>query len=43
MKKGLIVKKNANLFSVDGKNCVARKNLKQEGIFVGDYVEYDEK
>lgn len=43
MKKGLIVKKNANLFSVDSKNCVARKNLKQEGIFVGDYVEYDEK
>lgn len=43
MKKGLVVKKNANLFFIGETACLARKNLKDNGIFVGDKVEYDEK
>ncbi len=43
MKKGLVVKKNANLFFIDDEALLARKNLKNDGIFVGDIVEYDEK
>lgn len=39
--KGLVTKKNAGQFIVDGQSCVARGNLKDEGIFVGDIVEYD--
>lgn len=47
MNKGLVLKKQADLFSVefeDGSvlDCVARKNLKKEGLFVGDYVEVDD-
>ena len=42
---GLILKKEANLFQVEegGKVvvCVARKNLKKDGIFVGDRVQLD--
>lgn len=43
MKKGLVVKKNANLFFIGDEAFLARKNLKNDGIFVGDVVEYDEK
>ncbi len=43
MKKGLVVKKNANLFFVGDLPCVARGNLKERGIFVGDRVEYDDR
>lgn len=39
--KGLVTKKIANHFVVDGQNCLARGNLKNDGIFVGDMVEYD--
>lgn len=43
---GLVIKKNADRFFVltDGevKECVARKNLKKNGVFVGDNVEIDE-
>ena len=47
MPKGLVLKKQADLFSIElenGKveNFVARKNLKKDGIFVGDKVEIDE-
>lgn len=43
MIKGLVLKKQADLFSVELENrdvvdCVARKVLKKEGIFVGDRV-----
>jgi len=46
MNKALVLKKQADLFSVELENgeifdTVARKNLKREGIFVGDYVEVD--
>lgn len=44
--KGLVTKKNANLFSVEcaGKEYLLkpRGNLKKDGIFVGDYVEFQE-
>ena len=43
MKKGLVVKKNDNLFFIGDEAFLARKNLKNDGIFVGDVVEYDEK
>ena len=43
---GLVLKKESNLFLVENKNktclCVARKNLKKDGIFVGDRVILDE-
>lgn len=39
--KGLVTKKIANHFVVAGQNCLARGNLKNDGIFVGDMVEYD--
>ncbi|MBP3431617.1 MAG: ribosome small subunit-dependent GTPase A [Clostridia bacterium] len=47
MRDGLILKKQANLFTVEFENgetktCIARKNLKKEGIFVGDNVSLDE-
>lgn len=47
MPKGLVLKKQADLFSVELENkevldFVARKNLKKDGIFVGDKVEVDE-
>lgn len=38
---GKVVKKNANQFLVDGKWLVARGKMKDEGIFVGDNVEYN--
>ena len=46
MTKALVLKKQADLFSVELENgekfdTVARKNLKRDGIFVGDYVEID--
>ena len=45
MNKGLVLKKQADLFTVEINkeifDCVARKNLKKEGIFVGDVVEID--
>lgn len=44
--QGLIIKKNANLFTVISKGqkkvVAARGNLKKEGIYVGDKVEFDE-
>ena len=44
---GLIVKKQPTLFEiyVEGNvySCQARGNLKKEGLFVGDKVEFDEK
>lgn len=43
--KGVVVKKNADLFDVKfGQmhfSCTARGNLKKEGVFVGDKVEFD--
>lgn len=39
--KGLVEKKNAGRFIVSGIDCVARGNLKDNGIFVGDKVEFD--
>lgn len=43
---GLILKKQANIFTVETKggnfDCVARKNLKKEGLFVGDHVLLDD-
>lgn len=47
MSKARVLKKQADLFSVEFENgkvfdCVARKNLKKEGVFVGDIVEVDE-
>lgn len=46
MSKALVLKKQADLFSVELENgekfdAVARKTLKKDGIFVGDYVEID--
>lgn len=45
MNKGLVLKKQADLFTVElgekQAELVARKNLKKEGIFVGDIVEID--
>ncbi len=46
MNKGLLLKKQADLFTVEFESgeictCVARKNLKREGIFVGDRVYID--
>lgn len=45
--KGLITKKQPTLFvvRVEGNEyfCTARGNLKKNGLFVGDYVEFDEK
>ncbi len=42
---GLIIKKNANLFTVYSEdnfyNLAARGNLKKQGLFVGDNVEFD--
>lgn len=45
--KGLVLKKQADLFTIETSNgeekiVVARKNLKKEGIFVGDKVLLDE-
>ena len=44
--KGLVIKKNADLFSVQSESGVvkvkSRKNMKNDGIFVGDNVEFDE-
>lgn len=41
---GLVVKKQANHFTIDAKNqsyvCTARGNLKKDGVFVGDNVEF---
>lgn len=47
MRSGLILKKQADLFSVELENgeilqIQARKNMKKEGIFVGDRVQIDE-
>lgn len=47
MSRGIILKKQADIFSVEFENdtvcdCVARKNLKKDGVFVGDNVEVDE-
>lgn len=47
MIRGRLLKKQATIFSVeleDGKilECVARKNLKKDGLFVGDFVFVDE-
>ena len=47
MVEGRVLKKQADLFTVelqDGQivDCVARKVLKKEGVFVGDRVEIDE-
>lgn len=47
MIKGLVLKKQADIFSVELENgnivnCVARKILKKDGIFVGDKVFLDE-
>lgn len=47
MKSGLVLKKEADLFTVelsDGEilTCVARKNLKKAGVFVGDKVSLDD-
>lgn len=47
MNRGRLLKKQATIFSVeleDGKilECVARKNLKKDGLFVGDFVFVDE-
>ena len=44
---GRVLKKQADLFSVEFENgevfdCVARKNLKKDGVFVGDFVEIDD-
>ena len=44
--KGLVTKKQANKFWVEnGKTfiCTAQKKLKSNGIFVGDFVEFDQK
>ena len=46
MYNGLILKKQADLFTVelesgDTKEVVARKNLKKDGLFVGDHVVVD--
>lgn len=44
--KGLVTKKQANKFWVENKEtfvCTAQKKLKSNGIFVGDFVEFDEK
>lgn len=48
MFKGLVLKKQADLFSVEIESgqildCVARKILKKDGIFVGDFVWLDEE
>ena len=44
--KGLVIKKNADLFSVQSESGVvkvkSRKNMKNDGILVGDNVEFDE-
>lgn len=47
MTGGLVLKKEADLFTVEAENgevltCVARKNLKREGVFVGDEVQIDD-
>lgn len=47
MHKGLVLKKQADIFTIefesgDVQNLVARKNLKKEGVFVGDIVFVDE-
>ena len=46
MLSGIVLKKQADLFSVETEqgdfDCVARKTLKKEGIFVGDNVLLDE-
>ncbi len=45
--KGLVTKKQPTLFVVRAEEkeyfCQARGNLKKQGIFVGDYVEFDEE
>lgn len=46
MLKGLVLKKQANLFEIEFENgetkdCVARKVLKNDGVFVGDNVLVD--
>lgn len=48
MRRCLVMKKQADQFSVELENgeiltCVARKNLKKDGIFVGDYVFLDDE
>lgn len=43
MKTYVIEKKNADLFFVEGKGYKARKNLKTQGIFVGDKIVLNEK
>ncbi len=44
--KGLVIKKNANLFSVEVngevKDLLPRGTLKKDGIYVGDVVEFNE-
>ena len=44
--KGLITKKQPTVFIVRANDqeyfCTARGNLKKEGLFVGDYVDFDE-
>lgn len=47
MLRGLVLKKQADLFDVElssgeARQCVARKNMKKDGIFVGDRVVLDE-
>ena len=46
MKKGIVVKKLADKFWVKSDDftfiCVPKKNLKETGLFVGDYVYFDE-
>ena len=43
---GLIIKKQPTVFVVESEGreyfCGARGNLKKTGIFVGDYVDFDE-
>ncbi len=39
--RGRVTKKIADKFLVDGQLCVARGGLKENGIFVGDIVEYN--
>ncbi|MBR5012720.1 MAG: ribosome small subunit-dependent GTPase A [Clostridia bacterium] len=44
--KGLVTKKQANKFWVESNQtfvCTAQKKLKSNGIFVGDFVGFDEK
>lgn len=47
MRRGLVLKKEADLFEVEVQgqkfSCIARKNMRREGVFVGDYVFLDDE